>query len=183
MRYDNLWDIPSNSEDILSSDNVFEIMRQQGQYLKESSEQKIYGKFCKIKTINPLSTMGIVLSAFATKEVLQNDETDTLKDAGDWYKSQKYGFEIYNKSYKFRVLEMIITPVYPIHLIIDEGVTENIQEEIIACAEKSNINSHYLVNSDDQLLECLKLIFTSKKVRYILYRMKQEAITDDPKYT
>ena len=78
---------------------------------------------------------------------------------------------------------MIITPVYPIHLIIDEGVTENIQEEIISCAEKSNINNHYLVNSDDQLLECLKLIFTSKKVRYILYRMKQEAITDDPKYT
>lgn len=181
MRYDNLWDIPSDNEDILSSDNVFEIMKQQGQYLKESSHQKIYGKFCKIKTVNPLSTMGVVLSAFATKEVLQNDETDSLKDASDWYKSQKYGFEIYNKSYKFRVLEMIITPVYPIHLIIDEGITENIQDEITSCAEKGNIANHYLVSSDEQLLDCLRLIFTSKKVRYILYRMSQELLSEESK--
>ena len=180
MKYKNLWDMPLNNDDILSSDNVFEIMKQQGQYLKESSHNKIYGKFCKIKKINPLSTMGVVLSAFATKEVLQNDETDSLMDAGDWYKSQKYGFEIYNNSYKFRVLEMIITPVYPIHLIIDEGITENIQDEISSCAEKSNIANHYLVNSDDQLLDCLRLIFTSKKVRYILYRMQQESVADNP---
>lgn len=181
MRYDNLWDIPLDNEEILSSDNVFEIMRQQGQYLRESSHQKICGKFCKIKTVNPLSTMGVVLSAFATKEVLQNDETDSLKDAGDWYKSQKYGFEIYNKSYKFRVLEMIVTPVYPIHLIIDEGITENIQDEICSCAEKSNIANHYLVSSDAQLLDCLRLIFTSKKVRYILYKMSQELPSEEPK--
>ena len=122
MTYENLWDIPSVNEVLNSTDNIFDIMKAQGQYLKENTNGRIFGKFSKIKTINPLSTMGAALTAFAPREVLQNNDSSALADANELYRDQKYGFEIYNSAYKFRVFEMIILPVYPAQIIIDEGV-------------------------------------------------------------
>lgn len=173
MKYENLWVIPSTNDEINKTDNIFEIVRQQGQYLKEHTNGKIFGKFAKIKKVSPLSTMGAVLSTLATREVLQNDDSNALIDANDFYVDQKYGFEIYNNTYKFRVFEMIISPVYPAHIIIDEGITEYIEAELISFVEKGKEANHYIFESDESLIECLRLIFSSKKVKYILYKLQQ----------
>ena len=175
MKYDNLWDIPSANEELNPTDNIYDIMKEQGQYLKENTNGKIFGKFSKIKKINPLSTMGVVLSAFSTREVLQNDDSNSLADANELYSNQKYGFEIYNSTYKFRVFEMIISPVYPAHIIIDEGITTNIEDEIVSYSEKGKEANHYIINSDEELIGCLRLIFSSKKVKYLLYKLQQQA--------
>ncbi len=173
MKYDNLWDIPSVNEALNPTDNICEIMKQQGQYLKENTNGKIFGRFSKIKKVNPLSTMGAVLATFSVKEILQNDDSSVLADANELYSNQKYGFEIYNSTYKFRVFEMIVSPVYPAHIIIDEGVVANIEEEILSCVSKGKEANHYLINNDNDLLDCLRLIFASKKVKYLLYKLQQ----------
>lgn len=172
MEYKNLWDIPATNTEMNSTDNIFTIMKAQCTYLKDGTQNKVSGKFCKIKKINPLSTMAHVLSSIAPHEVLQNDDTANLKDANELYKNQKYGFEIYNTTYKFRIFEMLIEPTYPIHMIIDEGVVSNIENDILHCAEKGTYENCYLIDSDNTLLECLKLIFSCKKVKFILYKMQ-----------
>ena len=179
MKYDNLWDIPSDNEDLNSTDNIYDIMRDQSQYLKKNTNGRIFGKFSKIKKVNPLSTMGIVLNAFSTKEILQNDDSNSLLDANELYSNQKYGFEIYNDSYKFRVFEMIISPVYPAHIIIDEGIIENIEDSILSYSEKGKEANHYIIGSDDDLIGCLRLIFSSKKVKYILFKLQQSKEQND----
>ena len=175
-KYDNLWDIPVSNEDILSTDNIEDIMDQQIDFLKKSTNKKIFGKFYKIKKVSPLSTMGHLLAVvFASQDLSQHDEeNDSLQDANDWYKERKYGFEIYNSAYKFRVLEMVVSPVYPIYLIIDEDIANSIHDNISIYAEKKPNENYYTVNSDENLLECLSLIFKSRKMRLILYKLQQE---------
>lgn len=173
MKYDNLWTISSDYEELNPTDNIYEIMKQQGQYLKEITNGKIFGKFSKIKKVNSLSAIDAVLTAFSTKEVLQNHDSNALEDANELYSDQKYGFEIYNTTYKFRVFEMIISPVYPAHIIIDEGVTANIEDEIVSFSDKGKDANHYIINSDEELLGCLRLIFSSKKVKFLLYKLQQ----------
>lgn len=170
MAYENLWDVPS--VDILgdSTENVMVIMKQQAQYLKEDTNGKVRGKFSRIKNIMA-NIAG--LAATLSSEITDDNEINNLSDANNLYKSQKYGFEIYNQTYKFRIFEMSLSPLYPISVMIDEGVLEDTQESLSNCIEKGSTNTAFIIRSDNELLECLKIVFSSKKVKYILYKLQQ----------
>ncbi len=170
MAYENLWDVPS--VDILgdSTENVMVIMKQQAQYLKENTNGKVMGKFSRIKNIM-VNIAG--LAATLSSEITDDNEINNLSDANNLYKSQKYGFEIYNQTYKFRIFEMSLSPLYPISVMIDEGVLEDTQESLSNCIEKGSTNTAFIIRSDNELLECLKIVFSSKKVKYILYKLQQ----------
>lgn len=170
MAYENLWDVPS--VDILgdSTENVMVIMKQQAQYLKEDTNGKVMGKFSRIKNIM-VNIAG--LAATLSSEITDDNEINNLSDANNLYKSQKYGFEIYNQTYKFRIFEMSLSPLYPISVMIDEGVLEDTQESLSNCIEKGSTNTAFIIRSDNELLECLKIVFSSKKVKYILYKLQQ----------
>lgn len=170
MAYENLWDVPS--VDILgdSTENVMVIMKQQAQYLKENTNGKVMGKFSRIKNIM-VNIAG--LAPTLSSEITDDNEINNLSDANNLYKSQKYGFEIYNQTYKFRIFEMSLSPLYPISVMIDEGVLEDTQESLSNCIEKGSTNTAFIIRSDNELLECLKIVFSSKKVKYILYKLQQ----------
>lgn len=170
MAYENLWDVPS--VDILgdSTENVMVIMKQQAQYLKENTNGKVMGKFSRIKNIM-VNIAG--LAATLSSEITDDNEINNLSDANNLYKSQKYGFEIYNQTYKFRIFEMSLSPLYPISVMIDEGVLEDTQQSLSNCIEKGSTNTAFIIRSDNELLECLKIVFSSKKVKYILYKLQQ----------
>lgn len=170
MNYKNLWDIPPI--DILgdSTENVVEIMKQQAQYLKEGTNGKVLGKFSKIKDV---MTQIAGLAAALSPEMSDDTEINKLSDANKLYRSQRYGFEIYNQTYRFRIFEMNLSPLYPISIMFDEGILEDTRESLSYCTEKGSADTTFIVKSDDDLLECLKVIFSSKKVKYILYRLQQ----------
>lgn len=169
MAYENLWNVPS--VDILgdSTENVMEIMKQQAQYLKEGTNGKVMGKFSKIKNV---MTSIAGLAAALSPEISDDTEISNLSDANNLYKSQRYGFEIYNQTYKFRIFEMNLSPLYPISIMFDEGVLEDTRENLGYCTEKGRTDTTFIVKSDNDLLECLKVVFSSKKVKYILYRLQ-----------
>lgn len=170
MNYKNLWDVPSI--DILddSTENMVEIMKQQAQYLNEETNGKVLGKFSKIK--NVMAHIAGLAAALST-EISDDTEINKLSDANALYRSQWYGFEIYNKTYKFRIFEMNLSPLYPISLMFDEGILEDTRENLSYCTEKGSVDTTFIIKSDDNLLEFLKIIFSSKKVKYILYRLQQ----------
>ena len=77
------------------------------------------------------------------------------------FKDKRYGFEIFNEEYKFRIFEISISLEYPVVIILDEGV-----------ADYMDIGSNEInIESDEHLKQVLKEIFTSKKVKSILAKL------------
>lgn len=182
MDYENLWELNDESEflNLELTEAVVGIMKQQCDYLKKSTNGMVFAKFAKIKYISPmlasgtaLQSLGSVLSAVAPKEVVGDTENMNLMDANSLYNEARYGFEIYNKNYKFRAFEMHMDPVYPIQIIIDEGINQFIKDQMILISEGTDQGNKYNIRSEKDLLECLRLIFSCKKVRFIVYRMKE----------
>lgn len=171
MEYENLWNIPATDNLGDSTENVVSIMRQQAQYLKTGTTGKILGKFSKIKNVIP--SMAEVIAALPTEQI-EGDETRQLADANSFYRPQKYGFEIYNQSYKFRILEINLSPLYPILVSFDEGVLEDTKEELCYCGIKNGEDAtQFIIRSDEELIESLRIVLSSKKIKYILYKLQQ----------
>ncbi len=170
MEYDNLWSIPSVEKPLEVTENITEIMRQQGKYLKEKTNGKVFCKFSRIRDI----TAGFeALSAVLINGISENEETKDLEDANKLYKDLRYGFEIYNSIYKFRVFEMKLSPLYPVTTLVDEGIVEDSFQELQNnYIEKGTTSNQFIINNDAELLSFLRIIFSSKKVRYILYRLQ-----------
>lgn len=170
MEYENLWNIPNGENPLDTTSNIVEIMRQQGKYLKEGTNGKVFGKFNHIKN---LAAGMQALSRAVSFEVVDDPETSNLDDANKLYGAKKYGFEIYNNTYKFRVFEMLLTPVYPVNISLDEGIVEDTQHELInSYIEKLPEANQFSVKSDDEFLTFLRIVFSSKKVRYIIQRLQ-----------
>lgn len=170
MTYDNLWSIPSLEKPLETTNNIVEIMKQQAKYLKENTNGKVSGKFSRIRDI----TAGLeAFSAVLVNGISENEEIKDLEDANKLYKDLRYGFEIYNTTYKFRVFEMRLSPLYPVTTAIDEGIAEDTLQALQNdCIEKETTSNQFVIRSDDELISFLRIIFSSKKVRYILYRLQ-----------
>lgn len=171
MEYENLWDIPSEDSLNNTTENVSMIMKQQAEHLKIGTHGKVMGKFSKI---NDFVQSLAILSTTASAGSIDDNEIKQLTDANRLYRAQRFGFEIYNQTYRFRILEIILTPLYPITICIDEGVLEDTKSELwLHFERRDDRENQYIINSDDDLLGCLKTVFSSKKVKYILYKLQQ----------
>lgn len=180
--YDNLWGDSLEKGKLDLTDSVFDIMKQQCQYLKQKTNGRVLGKFSRIKKVTtPVApSMTTALETFISKtgtmgvtEVMEEDDMVKRQNADVLYREQKYGFEIYNNIYRFRIFEVSISPVYPIKLLLDEEIEEEISDSLGSFYWNDQSGEYLQVKNEQALLKCLKLIFTSKKVRFILYRMLQ----------
>lgn len=173
----SLWEFDKNHLEEKTTDNITNITRQQCQYLKQETSGKVLAKFARIKLINPIQkafetlTYSPVLSQLNTpKESVGDTDTMNLKDANELYVKARYGFEIYNKSYKFRVFELQMEPVYPIELLLDEGIGEEVRGFLEGDQQITDYTK-YKVDSDEDFIRYLGIILKSRKVRYIVNRM------------
>ncbi len=171
--YENFWDVPETTEILNSTDNIHEMMKAQTQYLKKGTSGRVFGKFHKIKKISSLHVMGAILSSMKL-ETLNDEEIDGLQDMNELYKQTKYGFEIYNSEYKFRVFELLISPIYPVRIIVDEDIKNELESELTCYLHKNQNVSWIEAENDNEFANLLKLIFTSRKVKFILQKMMQQ---------
>ena len=172
----NLWEIPSLEESFNSTENVIPLLKEQGEYLKKSTNGIIMARFDRLSI--PISER--INDYFSkTKESFLEDETMRDKDSEDenrmdvseFYKFSRYGFEIYSKNYKFRIFEVILHPLYPIDLILDEDISDEICIFLLSPIKNYRVS----VSSDSELLELIGTIFKTKKVKYIIQRLLREA--------
>lgn len=171
MNNTSLWEIPSVNTPGDATDNIKEILRQQAQHLKTGTNGKVMAKFSKIVNIATNISNAISVISFDRTE---DEETKDLPDANALYRPQRYGFEIYNSSYKFRIFEMNLSPLYPVSIFFDEGVLEDSETELRDYfIEKGKQTNQYVIKSDNELVISLRAVFSSKKVRYILYKLQQ----------
>lgn len=176
MKYEDLW--PDSIENqYIPTVNIDEIMRQQAVYLKNKSHGKVLLRFGRIKSITPftmteatMTGISAIAKMHAPKEYIDNSNVDELKDANELYSQKRFGCELHNHSYRFRLFEMDLPPLYPINVCIDEGITSDIKGQYFEETFDKNVLQ---VNNDNEFIELLKSIFSSKKVTYIRARLME----------
>lgn len=139
------------------------ILREQARAIEKKTNGAIKGTFCKITyKKNGLTEIGKAISAITGSNNLI-EEDDQLKDKTDvntLYQLEKYKFEIYSSTYRFRVFTLENRSLFPIFIQIDEGI----------CSEL-NFHPKEEVNSNNELENLVSSVFHSYKLKTILSRM------------
>lgn len=110
----SLWVIPSVNPPA-ATDNIKVILQQQAEYLKSGTNGKVMAKLSKLR--NPIKCPTDPPSAALSSKPA--DETMDLPDANTLYHTQPYGFEIFTTSYRFRIFEFNLSPLYPVSMFFD----------------------------------------------------------------
>lgn len=176
MNIENLWISPDYNIHDQFTDNIKRILSEQSEYLKKNTDGTVFGKFRVIKEVNHIpSTVDI---ASLLKSEVDDEDTKGLANADDLYDEKRYCYEIYNKTYKYRPFEMHLSPIYPILLIPDGGIWEDEENELkkVALCTDSTKNE-VQIDSDEMLVDVLKVIFRSKRVQYIVSRLKELSLS------
>ena len=160
-----------------SAENVEAIMQGQCEDVKAASRGLIEARFIKLsfttkKTTNMWTSQEISQQFTGPKTVKVEETALDLTDANDSYSPSDYAFDLFTTEYKFRVLTMRLGAVYPIDLVLDDDIfrqTKDLYAEEIQISEE---NGRIVVQNDNELKGCLKIIIsTNEKMKFVVRKM------------
>ena len=152
----------------LEDNRAVDILQEQARLIGKKSKGIIKGSFAKIEYTQNLEGAKKALSAVVDvmsamqineKEVV-DEKLKSKSDINNIYQYVSYRFEIYNDTYKFRLLTLRNREVFPIELIIDEGIVKELK-----------LNNPIKIDSNSQLEEIFTSIFSSIKLKQIMTKM------------
>lgn len=190
MEFKNYWEINDDSQnDLEYTDNIYRIMEEQCKYLFNQTKGKIFGVFSEIKVDGSMfmvaKTMSNVFKGVSGIPGLQETVTETstknLIDADDMYFNKHYGFEIYTEKYRYRLFELRMTPIYPVEIIVDEGICENIGSTLARIAISMEKFNHFKINDEETFCNVLQCVLQDKKVRYIIGELQKRVQDNNEK--
>jgi len=133
--------------------------------LGKKTDGAVKATFSKIeyntRSLEVAAGIGRVIAEQMTigSEILEEELMDK-KDGNALFQTTTYKFEIYNSTYRFRVFTLECKPVYPISIRVDEGIRNEI-----------NLSAAYCIEDENELIDVVKGIFGSQKLRYIISSM------------
>lgn len=182
MEYKNYWGVSDEFQNNLEyTDNIFKILEEQNKYLYQYTNGKVFSVFNEMyvdstthvmtenisnmfKSISPLTR----LSENATEL-----STNNLIDANYMYFNKRYSFEICTEEYKYRLFELIMTPLYPVEIIVDEGICKNIGDSLSSIAKPMEKDNHFEIKDEETFCNVLQCVLQDKKVRYIIVELQK----------
>lgn len=185
MMYKNFWGINTESRDDLKyTDNIYKIMDEQCKYLFKDTQGKVFAVFGEIKLNGTLLTMAKAMSDVfkgisgltSLQETVDELSTKELIDADSMYIEKNYGFEICTDKYRFRLFELHMTPIYPIEIIVDEGICKNIENILSKIAISTEKDNCFKITDEEKFCEVLQNILQDKKVQYIIRELQKRAL-------
>jgi hypothetical protein len=169
----DLW--PNFSQNEIEDNKAIDILREQARTLEKKTNGKVKATFSKIEYKGNLASItenaGKIfapLCLYAQEEIL-DEELRQKKDFNELYKLSKYKFEIFNDSYRFRLFTLNYREVYPVDLILDEGIRSE-----LTLSSSCSLN---VIEGNSELENLLMLIFSSNKVKTVIGRMMKETNT------
>lgn len=162
----DLW--PEFSFEKTENNKAIEILRAQARLLERKTFGRVKATFSKInyKPGNTESISGALISMALIGEPkveVLDKELLGKTDANELYNFQRYKFEIYNETYRFRIFVLKNRIVFPIQLDIDEGIRKEI-----------NLGENTEIHSNTQLMEVVSSVFASRKLGTIIMQMIDE---------
>ena len=183
MEYKSYWGFGEQERAVLRPTNkIFDIMDYQCKELSKHTEGNVFGVFDEIKKdgslIKTASVIATVLrSVSGVTEVTESVgemSTKDLIDADEMYWKKWFAFEICTEKYRFRVFSMLITPVFPVEITINDGVYKNIANKIERIAKPSKMDNGFLIEDEDVLCNVLQEILSDRKVLYIVNELTRQ---------
>ena len=155
----DLW--PDFFAETAEPNDALEIIRHHAVTLEKKTNKKVKATFSKISYRNEamIEALGHFASLASNQELLEN-ELNEKKDVNELYNKINYKFEIYNETYRFRVFVLEYRILYPIEIIVDEGIKSEISRSI-----KTTIYNNA------ELTDCISSIFSSRKLKDIILQM------------
>lgn len=182
MEYKNYWGTDEDTQnDLLYTDSIHKIMNEQCTYLFQHTKGKIFAVFGEIKIDGSLFTVAKSMSNIfkcisgisGLQETIAESSTKNLIDANNMYFDKRYGFEICTEQYRFRLFELRMTPLYPVEIIIDEGICKNIGNTLAGIAIPMEKFNHFKISDEESFCNVLQAILQDKKVRYIITELQK----------
>lgn len=178
MEYKNYWNINKDTlEDLEYTDNISGIMEAQAKYLFTYTQGKVFAVFDEMKIDGSLSdnisvmsnAMKVISGVVGFQQKVSKTSADELLDANSMYFDKRYGFEICTEKYRFRLFELRMKPIYPIEIIIDAGICENIKNELDKIAIPMEKSNQYILVDEECFCNVLQKNFNrTEKVHYII---------------
>ena len=168
MKSENLWTIPPAVAPSKSTETAVKILNEQASYLGESMNNKVKASFHTLPQDEDFfdPNYDYVLALNGT----------TMDNADEFYGFQRYAFDIFNASYLFRLFTLYLPPFYPFDIYVDRDVlNEAIEMFDNKMSEKIETNRSPCVKtpSDSDLKDTLKMLFSTRKVQFMLYKLRQ----------
>lgn len=159
----DLWDEVSLDE--REENRSIDILREQSALIGKKTNNYVKGTFYKTgsKLGNAVSGLDSFEKKLKSAIIDYSNCEVNLEGQEDYninYRRELYSFEIYNEEYKFRLFLLSFSKEYPVEIIPDEGICQDI-----------NSPERIRINDNDALENTVKKIFASKKVRLIISRM------------
>ena len=182
MEYKNYWNINKDTlEDLEYTDNISGIMEAQAKYLFTYTQGKVFAVFDEMKIDGSLSdnisvmsnAMKVISGVVGFQQKVSKTSADELLDANSMYFDKRYGFEICTDKYRFRLFELRMKPIYPIEIIIDAGICENIKNELDKIAIPMEKSNQYILVDEECFCNVLQKILQDRKVHYIISELQR----------
>ena len=190
MEYKNYWGINEDAQnDLTYTDNIHIIMDEQCKYLFEYTKGKIFAIFGEIKIDGSMFTIAKSMSNIfkgisginGLQETIAETSTKNLIDASDMYFDKRYGFEICTEKYRYRLFELRMTPIYPVEIIVDEGICKNIGNALSRLAIPLEKFNHFKISDELTFCNVLQAILQDKKVHYIISELQKRVQDNNEK--
>ena len=182
MEYKNYRNINKDTlEDLEYTDNISGIMEAQAKYLFTYTQGKVFAVFDEMKIDGSLSdnisvmsnAMKVISGVVGFQQKVSKTSADELLDANSMYFDKRYGFEICTEKYRFRLFELRMKPIYPIEIIIDVGICENIKNELDKIAIPMEKSNQYILVDEECFCNVLQKILQDRKVHYIISELQR----------
>ncbi len=159
----SLW--PDFKNEDLDENHAISILREQARAIKSETNGVVCATFSKIQYKSGIITTVKTLSQVAAtiSMPIEDEPEEDLKDKTDineLFNKTSYKFEIYNSEYRFRLFVLNYSELFPVSLVVDEGILKEI-------SYKNNAP----ISNNNELESIVREIFSSQKVRTVVSKM------------
>lgn len=174
---ENYWDKLFENGSGKSTDNVIDYFNSQARQLAQASNGKvtaILDRRIKLDRDNDaLGNMSMALETLVNIADVNSSIMPKLKDANELYSAGSYAFEIRSKSYRFRLLEFELGALYPLNIVLDEGIFNELEPSIKHRFAVNDADSIYTlaVKSDADLDVLFQAILNTRKVAFLVKKL------------
>ncbi len=159
------------------TDGVIPFFEQQCKDIEKSSCGKVHARFKKLEIVERQTgvatlTNAVMLASMVGETVHEEKDQLTQEDANGFYEPHEYVFDVYSDQYKFRVLSMRLGMSYPVSFDLDDGIAENLGDDLERFSDPINGDKGLWIQSNEELNALIELIVSrSRKFRAILIKM------------
>ena len=182
MEFENYWGLTENfQEELRRTDNIFKIMDDQCKYLFQYTKGNVFAVFGEIKLDGSMFAVAKIMANVlrgvsgisGIEETIAESSTKKLIDASDMYFFKRYGFEVCTEKYRFRLFELRVTPIYPVEIIVDEGICKNIGTTLMNISVPMEKANHFQIGDEETFCNVLQNVLKDRKVRYIIEELQK----------